>query len=132
MLRFAFLALAAFTMLGFTLAEDKKEKTPAELLIGKWKLKKTDSPVPKGFEGEVHFKEKGEMVLIIKMDGKEQKVPGKWELKGEKGKEKQLYTKMTTPNGQEKEATVDIEKLTDKELIIDEKKLKDHFERIKD
>jgi uncharacterized protein (TIGR03066 family) len=133
MLRVGLMCLAVTVMLGLTVAQDKKEKTTAELFLGKWKLKKTSQPLPPGFEGTLEVKEKGVMILTMSNDGKTQKLEGKWDLVGEKGKETKVKTFIKIPSGKEVEETLKLEKLTDKELImVDEADKKDIFERIKD
>jgi uncharacterized protein (TIGR03066 family) len=131
MIRSLLLAVTFFVTLGLTVAQDKKDpvKDTEKLLLGKWKLKKSDDPLPPGLEGIIEFKADGKLSLVIKFEGMTQNVSGTWKLLKE-GKEIDVSLKEEGPNGKEKKEVLKIEKLDEKNFItVDEKKKKDEFER---
>lgn len=102
------------------LAQDKKEPTNKEKIVGIWEVTKSaDAPVG----ALVEFTKDGKMKLTAKIDGKEITLEGTYTVDGDK-------INTIGPKG-EKE-TAKIKKLTDTELAVEDQKGKvDEFKRKK-
>jgi uncharacterized protein (TIGR03066 family) len=111
------LALAAFALLSFSArAEDKASK-----LVGKWEVTKGD--VPAGSTAE--FSKDGKLKVIIKRE-KTITNEGTYKLDGDT-----LKVTSTDPGGKERNESFKIKKLTDKELILEDKGKDIEFKKVK-
>lgn len=127
----AFALLAAFALPAP--ADDPKEKPKdkpkpaAVLILGQWKLHKTDNELPKGTTAVLEMKKDGKLTLTMELDGEKQAIEGTWKLDGD--------TKLTAvmkAKGMENKTVMTIEKLTEDDFVtIDEGKKKDEFKRVK-
>lgn len=112
-------AVAAFVLVGFVVADDKKKDEPAKIdkakLVGKWELtKSTDKEAPLG---AIAVMEKdGKVTIIFDANGKEIKIPGKYEVKGDK-----LTITISPPGAAEESNTDTIKSLTDEKLVLVDK-----------
>lgn len=115
--------LATFTVailvLSGSAAQEKKAeptKVDATKLVGKWELtKSTEKDAPLG--AIVVFEKDGKVSLTAKIDGKEQKFSGTYEVKGDK-----LIATINPPDGSKGEAQTDtIKSLTDDKVVLVDK-----------
>ncbi len=129
----AFALLAAVTLPA--LADDPKDKPKdkpksvpvAELIVGQWKLFKTDNELPKGTTAVLDMKKEGKLTLTMELNGEKQTIEGTWKLDGDK-----KLTAVMTARGMENKSVMTIEKLTDEDFVtVDEGKKKDEFKRVR-
>jgi uncharacterized protein (TIGR03066 family) len=112
------LALAAFVMLSFSArAEDKADK-----LVGKWEATKGD--IPAGSTAE--FSKDGKIKVTLKRGDKTESKEGTYKLDGD-------TLKVTSKDGgMERTESFKLKKLTDKELVIGDKRDKEiTFKKVK-
>jgi uncharacterized protein (TIGR03066 family) len=109
---------------GAAFAEDKKaddKATNKEKIVGVWEVTKSES-APAG--ATVEFTKDGKMIVNVKANDKDVKVEGTYTIDGDNIKSKLKL------GDKEKEETVKIKKLTDKELVtVDEKGKIDEFKK---
>ncbi len=106
-----------------------KDKTTEEKLIGKWKLVKTDTSLPEGFDFVIEYKAKGAMAFIRTPNEKDAKpVVSEGKYKVVDG-DKIEWT--VTEGGDERGETSKIKKLTDDRLILEDPEgVKEEFEKV--
>lgn len=105
------LALVGFLVFGLTAvaqADDKKEPTNKEKIVGIWEPAKDE--LPKG--STVEFTKDGKLKVILDFEEKKITLYGIYELEGDK-----LKT-VIQDEGKEQKETLKIKTLTDKELVL--------------
>ena len=113
MLRTLLLVTLAFLTFSAVQARDEID---AKLLLGKWEI--TGDKLPAGAKATVEFQKDDKLVVEIELQGKQQKVEGKYKVDGNK-----LEMTMKGPDGQERTHKVTIVKLGEKEATMkDEEK----------
>jgi uncharacterized protein (TIGR03066 family) len=113
----ATLVVLSLTLVG-TAGSDKAKK-----LLGVWEVVKSESAPP---GATVEFTADSKLKLRAKVDGKELKIDGTYELKGD-----DIISTLTFA-GQTKKETNTIKNLTDKKLVIEDDKGKvEEYKRLK-
>jgi uncharacterized protein (TIGR03066 family) len=104
-----------------------KEKTTEQKLIGKWKLVKSDQPLPADLDFFIEYKPKGALVFIrVPKDGEQASSEGKYKLDGDTKLE---WT--VNEGGTERGETSKIKTLTaDKLILEDPDGIKEEFEKV--
>jgi uncharacterized protein (TIGR03066 family) len=103
-----------------TYADDKKDDKK-DKIVGVWEA--TEGNAPKG--ATLEFSKDGKLKIAFDADGKKISIEGTYEIKGDS-----LKTNLKGPDGKEREETMKIESLTEKELVTkDEKGKTDKFKR---
>lgn len=111
------MVLAAFVMAGLSasaFAEDKKADPKKvdnkKLLVGKWEAVKADeNTLPKG--AIVEFSADGKLKVVMKVDGKEEKMDGSYTVEGD------TFNFVMKVMDMEFKQKITIKKLDDKELV---------------
>jgi uncharacterized protein (TIGR03066 family) len=106
-----------------------KEKTTQEKLLGKWKLVKSDQPLPADLDFFIEYKPKGALVFIrVPKEGKESVSEGKYKLDGDTKLE---WT--VNEGGMERGETSKIKTLTEDKLVLEDPDgIKEEFEKVVD
>ncbi len=108
-------------------AEDEPKPT-AEKLVGVWKLAKSSIPLPDSVNVTIEFKKEGKLAVAYEEKGEKKTAEGTWKLDGQKLK----ITLKRPGKSTDKTDTVEITKLTDQELVTDDKSGKvDEFKRVR-
>jgi uncharacterized protein (TIGR03066 family) len=94
--------------------EPKKEGVNKEKLVGTWEVTKSKGAPP---GATVEFTKDGKMKMTFKEKGKEQSMEAMYSVDGNK-----ITSTIKRPDGKEEKDTATIEKLTDTELVIKDKK----------
>jgi uncharacterized protein (TIGR03066 family) len=102
-----------------SVAQAGKDKIDKDKLVGTWTFVKTSAEKgpPEGAEIKATFTKDGKMTTTMKIKDKSQKHEGTWTVKGD-----QLTTVSKGPGGKEQKETLTIKELTDKKLVIEEKR----------
>jgi uncharacterized protein (TIGR03066 family) len=116
-LRFLLPLAFVFVLIGTGSAQEKKE-TNKEKIVGTWELVKTvtgekTDTLPPGSEITVEFTKDGKIITNLKLPGNAQTLKGIYEVDGDM---------LTSKIADEKPFTAKIKSLTDKELVIEQKK----------
>ena len=119
------LALAGCLVLGLTAigqADDKKEPTNKEKIVGIWEP--TKGELPKG--STVEFTKDGKLKVVVKIEDKSITLEGTYTVDGDKVKT------VLKDEGQERKEDLKIKTLNDKELVlVDDKGMAEEFKRKK-
>ena len=97
-----------------TKPEPKKEASNQEKILGTWEVTKSKGADP---GSTIEFTKDGKMKVTFKKDGKEQKMEATYSVDGNN-----ITSTFKPPEGKEIKDTATIEKLTDTELAIKDKK----------
>jgi len=119
-LRLALVGCLLLAAANVGLAQKKEKKIDKAKLVGTWTFVKSSDPKaapPPGSEAKVEFTKDGKVNMSIKIMDKTLKMSGTYKLKGD-----QLSVTMKNPKGEEKTETDTIKELTDKKLVMSEKK----------
>lgn len=118
--------LAAGAACGPAAAQEKKDGTNKEKIVGTWELVKTEEPIPDGVKVVVNFGKDGKMKVTATFMGKTQEQEGTYKVEGDK-----LQTTQKQGNMEKKE-TDTIKALDDKQMVtVNEKGQKTEFKRVK-
>jgi uncharacterized protein (TIGR03066 family) len=116
-------AVAVLLALAFAAgADDKKDKASKidkSKLVGTWKFVKTDAEdaPPKGSKLQVEFTRDGKMTMTLTFLERDHKSTGTYKVDGDK-----ITRTLKGPKTRERTETATIKELTDKKLVILEKK----------
>ena len=122
------LTLTLIVAFGFTLSAQEKKKPTKEMLIGAWKLTKSEEMEP-GMVITTTFAKDGTLTLDAAYNGATMTAKGTWELMPEKEK---IKISIKTAQGKATDEELTIVKLDDKILITkDSKRMTDEFEKAK-
>jgi uncharacterized protein (TIGR03066 family) len=97
-----------------TTKPEPKEASNQEKILGTWEVTQSKGAPP---GATVEFTKDGKMKVNYKQDGKEQSMEAMYSVDGNK-----ITSKIKLPGGKEEEDTATIEKLTDTEMAIKDKK----------
>ena len=113
------MGIAILALAGTAPAADEDKK-----IVGKWEITKSGSDLPPGTT--IEFTKDGKLNVILKIEGKEEKITGSYKVDKTK-----LMVKLEA-GGETHEETVTITKLTDEVLTIEDKDKKvDEFKKKK-
>jgi uncharacterized protein (TIGR03066 family) len=116
---FAVLLALAFAAQAEDKKEEKKGKIDKAKLVGTWTFVKTDAldAPPKGSTLKVEFTKDGKMNVTLTFNDRDHKMSGTYKVDGDK-----LTTTLKGPKTKEKTETSTIKELTDKKLVLLDKK----------
>ena len=118
--------LAAGAVSGPVAAQEKKDGTNKEKIVGNWELVKTEEPIPAGIKVVVNFGKDGKMKVTATFMGETRTQEGTYKVEGDKLQTTQKQGDM------EKKETDTIKALDDKQLVtVNAKGQKTEFKRTK-
>ena len=122
--------LVALTVAVFALTARADDPKPApaparELVVGTWKMTRTDNDLPKGATAGLVVEKDGALKLSMTLNGKTDLIKGKYKFDGDKV----MVVTVTDPAGETREERLAIEVTAKTLKLTDSRKKVEEFER---